>query len=282
MNDQFKKICYKKNYLVDVVARVDFVEPPKALNSNVLPENVQKAIKERYEIYEPNTAIVQGIQVSDKGFSTQKEEFHQWIYHGVDRDKTINLSKKNAIVTLKKYKDYDQFRLDVLNPLQTVQDTEGATYASRTGLRFINIFTDVLSSLEEVPKYFSSMISGQFAGLYEPESCSRSFLITEYLYGEVKLRMQTGIYNPDYPARIKKLEFIVDIDAYVDTPHPFANVGSIIDNLHGHIQRHFEASITNMMRGKLNGPQRRSGNNRRPARVSSKPAKPPRKPASKN
>lgn len=248
-------ICYKRNYLVDVIARIDFLDAAKCLSEIVLPEPVQTAIRDRYEIYEPTTARIQGVAFTDKGVSTQHEEFQQWKYHGSEREKTINLSKKNVVITLKRYENYKQFKLDVLNPIKSIQDAEGDSYVARTGLRFINIFAGLLSSTTEIQGYFSPMLSGQFNGLFEPENCSRSFLITEYLYGEIKLRLQTGIYNPDYPAKMKKLDFIVDIDAYIDTPHSFNDVGRLIDTLHQNIQKHFEASITQKMRGKLNEPK---------------------------
>lgn len=256
MANDLSTICYKRNYLVDVVARIDFLDSPKCLSEKVLPDQIQSAILKRYEIYEPNTGRIQEVEISGKVVSTtQHEEFQRWTYHGSDREKTINLSKNNLDITLKHYENYDQFKLDVLDPIGSIQNTGEESYVARTGLRFINIFTGLVNSVSEIKNYFSPMLSGQFEEINDGNNCSRSFLITEYLYSEIKLRLQTGIYNPDYPAKMKKLDFIIDIDAYIDTPHSFNEVGKLIDNLHQQIQKHFEASITQKMRDKLNEPK---------------------------
>jgi uncharacterized protein (TIGR04255 family) len=267
MKSKHDSACYKENFLADVIARVDFANPANSLNGSILPEDIQKAIKQRYEIFEPSTAIVQGVELSNKGVSSTTEEIRSWNYHGSEREKTITLTKNEVMVAIKKYRDYAGFKLDFLDPLTAIQRTEGGLSVNRTGLRFINIFKGVLKSLSDVEKYFTPMFSGQFKEIYNFENCSRSFLITEYTYSDIKLRMQTGIYNPDYPARIKSLDFIVDIDAFVDTPHSFENVGELIDRIHAQIQLHFESSITPTMRRKMNAPKRSTGTNQRTGSV---------------
>lgn len=252
MTINLAEICYKRNYLTDVIARIDFVDEAKCLSGKVLPTPIQEAIRGRYEIFEPGKAQIQDVSFSNGSVSTKHEEFERWTYHGAEREKSINLCKKNVDISLKRYANYDQFKLDVLNPIKSIQEVERESYVARTGLRFINIFSGLLTSISEIPEYFSPMLSGQFSGIFEVENCSRSFLITEYLYGEIKLRLQTGIFNPDFPAKIKKLDFIIDIDAFIDTPHSFSDVSKLIDDLHQRIQKHFEASITEKMRAKLN------------------------------
>ena len=91
-------------------------------------------------------------------------------------------------------------------------------------------------------------LSCSFENLIDSGACSRNFLVSEYLYDEIKLRMQTGIYNPDYPAKIKKLDFILDLDAFIDTPHVVTDVEGFFDDIHEKIQEKFESCITDEMR----------------------------------
>lgn len=278
MKDNLVKVCYKRNFLSEVVARIDFIDQPSSLKGLHLPTVIQTAVKKRYQIFEPSKGIIRGFEVTNQGVSKKdEEEFQQWTYHGIDREKSIRISKNSVVVALKTYKDYDEFKLDVLDPIRTIQEAEGDIYIARTGLRFINIFPDVVSSFEDIQKYFSPMLAGPFAGLFDPDNCSRNFLISEYLYGELKLRMQSGIYNPDYPARIKKFDFIVDIDAYVDTPHPFGDIAKTIDELHKEIQRHFEVSITKNLRRRMNESKPKPTENRRAGRVPAKTSSAARK-----
>ena len=249
------EICYKKNFLVEVVARIDFAGPAESLKGVVLPDEVQNTIKSRYKIYEPSKKKRQGIEITDQGVSAKSEEFHQWVYHGESREKSITIDQHSVVVSLKQYKQYPDFKLDVIEPIRKIVELEGNIYINRTGLRFVNIFEGLTPTFADMKKYFHPMISTSFDNIFDAEHCSRNFLITEYLHDEAKMRIQSGIYNPDYPAKIKKKDFIVDIDAFVDTPHSVANVDDLFDKLHTLIQGKFELCITDNMRKILNEEQ---------------------------
>ncbi|QYJ71175.1 TIGR04255 family protein [Shewanella sp. FJAT-51649] len=244
MNHSLEPICYNKNYLVEVVARIDFATPAESLSTPVLPKAVRDIITKRYAIHESNKGVRQGFEISEHGVKSQNEEYYQWTFSGSEREKSITINKDSITVSLKKYIDWKEFKLDVFEPIKSIVACESTAYIARTGLRFINIFDDVLNTRQDVDTYFSPMIASPISNLDNESNCSRSFLITEYLHNEIKLRMQTGIYNPDYPAKIKKLDFIVDLDAYVDTPHAFNEIDTYLDDLHQKVQMHFESCIT--------------------------------------
>lgn len=252
MSDQSQSTpCYKKNYLVSVVSNINFLDEIKGLDEKILPPSVQSVIKDQYPLYEPSTGISQGVYIGNNSITTKKEEFHNWVYHGKDREKTLTLNKQSLNVTLRQYNDYTHFKRDVVNPINAIKTIDEGRYIGRTGLRFVNIF-NIIESIDDVAKYFSPMMRGPFSGIPNIDECSRSILITEYTHEDIKVRIQSGIYNPDYPARMKRLDFAVDIEAYIDTPHVFGEIGDVIDKLHGKIQSHFESAITEEMRAKLN------------------------------
>ncbi len=247
-----KEICYKNNFLVEVVAKIDFAKPISSLNEAVLPEKIQEAIKARYKIYEPSKTVLQGIKISPQGVSSEQEEFNRWVYHGENREKSITISRDSIDVSLREYKNYDEFKLDVIAPVNKITELEGNIYISRTGFRFVNIFAGLTGTYKDISKYFHPMISSSFKNIINSEQCSRNFLITEYIHDEIKVRLQSGIYNPDYPAKIKKKDFIIDIDAYIDTPHSVSDANKLFDGLHKVIQDKFELCITKALRGVLN------------------------------
>lgn len=244
------EICYQKNYLKEVVSLINFLEPVEVLSGKILPDEINNCIRKTYEIYEPRTAIRRGITIHEKEILQKNEEFQEWKFHGSNREKSISLNRHQVDVSFNDYKNYEQFKKDFLDPIGSIKG-ESEIYIERTGLRFINIFSNLLTSFEEIKEYFSPMISGQFTEVFNKENCSRSFLITEYTYGDIKIRMQTGIYNSDHPAKIKNLEFIVDIDGYIDTPHLFNDIEKTMDKIHNAIQKTFEASITEKLRAHL-------------------------------
>ena len=59
-------------------------------------------------------------------------------------------------------------------------------------------------------------------------------------------------FLPEVPAKIKKPDFIIDIDAYVDVPHVVSDMYGFFDDLHKKIQTLFESFISDKMRGRLN------------------------------
>ncbi len=244
-------ICYRKNYLAEVVARIDFASPIEALSSEVLPQDIHAAIKKHYSIYEPGKITEHGVRITDEAVVSNKKEISQWVYHGEDRDKSIIVSANSFVVTFKKYHDYGDFKDNIIEPLQKIIELEKDVQIKRTGLRFVNIYSEIIQSFDQIKTYFHPMISSSFSELVDPEICSRNFLVTEYIYDEIKLRMQSGIYNPDYPARIKKYDFIIDLDAYIDIPHITSNVESLINDVHCKIQEMFEKCITDKLRGVL-------------------------------
>jgi uncharacterized protein (TIGR04255 family) len=252
MSAVYDSVCYARTFLSEVAVQIDFLEPPDPLNGMVLPANIQAELKKNFPIYEPGSASSHELLFSEEGVAASREEFRQWVYHGKEREKTISLNKKQACIRASEYSTYETLKEDVLSPINAISTQDPEKYVSRTGLRYVNIYPDLLSGMNDVSTYFSAMLSGPLASLDNAENCSRSFLITEYIYEDAKVRMQTGVYNPDYPARIKRRDFILDIDAYSDTPHQFAEVGKILDQLHQFIQVHFESSITEALREKMN------------------------------
>lgn len=53
-----------------------------------------------------------------------------------------------------------------------------------------------------------------WVGLMAGSRIFRGCFTVEYNFGEIYLKCQFGIANPDYPALIKRRQFILDIDAY--------------------------------------------------------------------
>ena len=247
-----REICYKNNYLVEVVARLDFAKPIEALMEPVLPSDIHAEIKKHYSIYEPSKITRHDFKITDESVMSEKEEMHQWVYHGEERDKSITISAHAIVVTFKVYQDFICFKDSIISPIRKIIELEKNIQIQRTGLRFVNIYKDLIKDFSDIKEYFPPMLSCSFENLIDSKSCSRNFLISEYLYDEIKLRMQTGVYNPDYPAKIKKIDFIIDLDAFIDTPHVVNDVEVFFDEIHEKIQDKFESCITQKMRDKLN------------------------------
>jgi uncharacterized protein (TIGR04255 family) len=247
------EICYRKNFLKQVIAKVDFTQPLSDLNHESLIAIIAE-IKKRFPISEQATGYHQGIEITTQEVKTSKTEFPEWNFHGINRDKSLKINQHFLQVLLTKYTSRSDFEEDLIKPISHIIGSRTDVLIARTGVRFVNVFDFEIDSFQRLKEYFSEAISGHIASIFKPSECVRSFLINEYFSGETKIRMQTGLFNPDYPAVIKRRHFIIDIDAYIDFPHQIRDVAIYFNDFHLKIQDMFESNITQKLRDEvLNG-----------------------------
>lgn len=240
--------CYKKNFVNKVVARIEFATPTQLFNSESISEVVAE-IKKRFPISEQAKASQHEIKISEKGGIEPKiTEFPEWIFNSLDRAKRLKVNQNFIEILLTKYDSEVDFRDDLILPISHLLKINPNLTIKRTGIRFINIFDFPINSFQDSQKYFSNSITGQFAGMEHFDKCTRAFMINEFVSDDIKLRVQTGFFNPDYPAIIKRNQFVIDIDAYIDFPHLIHNTEQYFNKLHDAIEVKFESLITDDMR----------------------------------
>ncbi len=65
---------------------------------------------------------------------------------------------------------------------------------------------------------------------------------------DIKVNFNYGIFNEYFPSPIIKNEFILDIDAYTDSPKKYEECRNLIEELNTVIAIYFERSITEDLR----------------------------------
>jgi len=241
-------ICYKKNYLRKVIAKVDFAQPLTDLSGESLLATINE-IKKRFPISEQRTASIQGVEIIKKEITHSVSEFPEWRFHSSDRKKSLVLNQHFIEILLTEYESENNFQQDLIAPISSIISTRPSTIVSRTGIRFINVFDfDELSEFNAIKDYFSDSIVCPITSIKDSQKSIRSFLINEFMEGEIKWKVQTGYFNPDYPALIKKHHFVIDIDAYIDFPHSINDVRQYFANFHKVIQSTFESLIKDKLR----------------------------------
>jgi len=242
-------ICYKKNFLKQVIAKIEFANPLTNISNDTFLEALQE-IKHRFPISEQGVGVFQNIQVGeDGGAKTSKNEFSEWIFHGEDRDKYLRFNQHFFEVVLSKYHSEKDFISDIIQPVCALMGRNSSSLVLRTSVRFVNIFDIDFPNIDIIKDLFDPMITTHFPSSESLKTCTRSFLVNEYLEDEIKYRVQTGLFNPDYPAIIKRRHFVIDIDAYVDFPHKISDVENYLKDSHSGVQKMFESLITDKLRG---------------------------------
>lgn len=252
--DPFEGVIYKKNFLKQVIARVDLLSPLRGVEGS-LPSSLGDAAKQAFPIPEPRDAIKRQVKLGPEAAITQLEErFKEWRFHGRERTKLLTISKDAVFVEHTAYERYELVKEEFVRIIDRVRELYPDTQVSRLGLRYIN----VIELNEPHPTDWSGYIAApllyvfQFPPGNDQSAFARVLHNLELAFDSFNLRYQFGMHNPDYPARIRQKAFVLDLDAYTQTAADLRDVGPFLDQFHGTIQGYFEHSITEGLRRLMN------------------------------
>jgi uncharacterized protein (TIGR04255 family) len=124
--------------------------------------------------------------------------------------------------------------------------------ANRVGLRYVNNLTIENKETLDWESLIQSKLLSLFTFYPDPKKVSRVFNNLELNLGDFNLRFQYGMHNPDFPAPIKKRNFILDYDAYSSNLQDLNDITRNLDKFHQEIQNLFEICITDELRGIMN------------------------------
>ncbi len=85
----------------------------------------------------------------------------------------------------------------------------------------------------------------------ERKLLSRAFSTLELNYGDISMRFQFGMSNPDYPAQIRKKIYVLDYDVYTNAFLEWRNIPEYLNRFHEKINESFESVITDGLRAKM-------------------------------
>ena len=176
----------------------------------------------------------------------------QWNYYSKERDRLLALGPQNVFVQYKDYSSYEEAKDQFGAVVDALNTAFPGTLASRFGLRYINQIDLALDDPTGWDAYIDAKLlcSRDFFGT--DESITRLITIAELKYGDMGVRFQFGMPNPDYPAPVRRPHFVLDLDASISEAHDLTETMSYMDGAHDRIQAIFERSITHALREKMN------------------------------
>jgi uncharacterized protein (TIGR04255 family) len=243
-------VCYEKPFIKEVILRVDLPSPIPDLGK-ALPQRLVKKIVQRFPIAEPQTVktreiIIDQLEGNLQGNTTESTK---WMYHGKDREKTLTITHDLLLWQARNYVSYEDFTEDWQPVLAEFFAHLPDTVASRVGLRYVNI----IEGLEDRQTLqWDDLIKEELLGLMrrfrDEANVSRVFQILEFNYEGQILKFQFGVPNPDYPAPIRRKQFVLDLDSYYQGALDHPGILAAIAKGHEKIQERFEASITDGLR----------------------------------
>jgi len=236
---------YKKNFLKQVLVRVDFQKPLESYNKGLNPA-VEQAIKRKF----PN--LVED-KLKQQSFCIESDQAKMstinqilWTYYSDKKDKHTRIEPTDFYIQYDKYYSFEQLKKDFKLVFDSLIKSYGELNITRIGLRYIDEIEikgeiDVFDWREYLnPKLFSAL---SIPVSKDSKFISRAFSNLEFNFEDNNLILKYGMFNPDYPSPIKKKVFILDSDAYKRDNIPNEEVYSVLEQLHNRISNLFEKRL---------------------------------------
>jgi uncharacterized protein (TIGR04255 family) len=243
---------YKRDFLNKVIARIDF-DTPAPMTSAGPAKGIYATVKERFPITEERKVIGKEFLIGKDVTKERLIETKEWHYYGTHREKHLSISPAFMLIGYTKYEYYEKLRDDFVSVSNALFNAYPKLQVKRLGLRYINHIAVSEGKPIEWDKYLKSELNSMLAIADAKERISRVFHILEFNYGEELLRFQFGMFNPDYPAPIKKKIYTLDYDMYIAKLLDKTDIVQTLNRFHEKVNNFFEEVITDELR-KIMGP----------------------------
>jgi len=242
-NNNVKRRKYKKDFLNKVIVRIDF-DTPLPIAKEGPARGIYSAVKKRFPITEEKTVSGKELLIGPGPTKERSIESREWHYYGKNREKHLAISANMVFIEYNKYEYYETLKEDFLSVSDALFNSYPKSQAKRLGLRYIDNIDGPGENPMEWDKYLKSELNTIFSIADKKEKISRVFHILEFNYGQDSLKFQFGMFNPDYPAPIKKKVYTLDFDMYTATLLDRADIGNTLDRFHEKVSLYFEKVIT--------------------------------------
>lgn len=234
---------YERNFLKNVIVRADFAAPLIGAKDS-WPARVTKAVLLQFPIEEERTTVQMSQMVIPGTLSqpevTKETEAH---YYSLHRDKHLGLGHNFLFVEMSRYEGFASL-LQLFEPVaKELFDSSPDLAIKRLGLRYINVISSAGKNPLQWSGFINPKLSSMLGFVKGSNGVCRAMGNIEYSLDEIGLRLTYGVANPDYPAIVKRKEFILDIDAFSPGLTSYEELMSQVTRLHEHIEDMFELAI---------------------------------------
>ena len=238
---------YKKDFLTKVIVRIDF-DTPLPIAKSGPAKKIYNIVKERFPITEEKKVMGKQFVIGQNITKERTIETKEWHYYSKNREKHLTIAPEFMFIEYDKYEYYEILRDDFLSVSFALFDAYPKLHVKRFGLRYIDDIELKDENYFDWDNYLKPELNTIFSIADENEKISRAFHVLEFNYGEDYLRFQFGMFNPDYPAPIKKKTYKLDYDMYTTKLLDKSDLEELLNNFHLKINSFFEEIITNELR----------------------------------
>jgi uncharacterized protein (TIGR04255 family) len=247
--EDFTSICYKTNFLSNVIFRIDFA-PILKINIDELAE-FQEAIRKELPEVEIKDLVTLKADLQLETNSFEKETSKLIIFKSLDSQKRIEVSQSFLAIVFGKYNSFEEFLLLVEKAFDEL-NRKFSPVIKRVGLRYVNnIIVKQGNPLDWKNLIHESLLSNLSGDLFDVQKLSRMMTQVNYNEDDYNIVFNYGIFNIEFPAKISRREFILDYDCYAENPNPL-EINKLVRNFHTEIQVLFEKSIKHKLKELMN------------------------------
>lgn len=251
---------YKNHFLSNAIIRVDFVNEETGINTELSPD-VKNVCNKYFPILEAKKIEVQEYQINEsragQTIVTNKKTSFEWHFFGRNREKELTITATSVFVDVKEYTDYESFKSEFFEVLNTMVLSYPGIKINRLGLRYIDSIDLITDRTQKKDwqsywnKYISASLLCGIGFADDDDALTRQMNKIEMNYGDYMLRFQYGIHNSDYPAPNKKKMYILDTDVYSVGLMTIPEAMELLDVYHTKAKEWFEKSIKAALRTKM-------------------------------
>ncbi len=238
---------YRTPFLKEVIVRLDFSYPITKL-SKALPQDLRDLVIKSFPISEPREYIGKELRVTKDATKETIIEGTNWLFHGIDRQKTLIIGRDNVNISYTKYDSFDVLKQEFLPVVENLFKSYDDLQGKRLGLRYKNEITLSESNLLDWTNYLNKDLLTNLSFPEDTSRICRALSNLELIEEDIIVRFQYGMLNPDYPAPIRKKSFILDYDAYHNGALNLGDINPKLDKSNIAIKSMFERSILDGLR----------------------------------
>lgn len=248
---------YQKNFLTQVIFRLDFAD---RLNGLVSPERPEftKAIAQTYPHIVENTQV--SLSMSWEAGNAQKgvEQTvigRQWRHRkSADAKAYVVLDPTYFAFECEAggFSTFTDFYADLAILLTALRAAYPNQSFTRAGLRFVNQVSFAEGgALDWEGLINESLVDSVFAAVPEPGALVRSMHQVTSRQNDITSVFSYGILNPDFPNIVARRHFLMDIDSSKLGAIPYEELEGLAGALNARCELIFESSIEDELREKM-------------------------------
>ncbi len=240
---------YINNSLTTVIFRVDFLNP-----ITVDDKSLNDACSSIYPVIQEETVNEHNVQTSlnEKGEVTIERNTNTFVnkkYSNRQLSRLITVSPRFVFTEVKDYSSYEETSNTFATVFEAIIKANPNVTIARVGMRYINQI-DLTNYKKSTRKNYvkNTLFESPFDGVIENAALARTQHLVEFVIEDYRVRCVTGLFNPDYPAAIKRNVVTLDFDAFIQGGLTSEEVQKYLDKFHSSIKSLYEASILQKQR----------------------------------